>query len=346
MANYDVYIGGQKQTMDLKPDMTLAAMRSQLNLRFDQYQFVYYNEMTEQKMVLNSQGQEGKLTVGKFAIDNNSLLIAKVSDRDPDFFGSRTKEFRDRNMAVRLRLNKADNDAHEGAFEPLMLMDVQPANPDTSDFFGDYVVICEKGSAVQFEIGSWGAAGFGYSIETQRDKIAHALFVCQDEPRFGTVNWTTLRRYQGKQGAVGNTIKIEGLQSNGISKDLKVEYSKITVKTWSVTEYKKTAGGAPLTSDAQPPSARAMLEGGDDDFFGGPPAGDTYVPADSVEPGMPTSGKPSSQKIGTIYDVKPNAAASGHVLGAVTFLVFVFKDKDEANKILNVINSKDPVPFP
>ena len=343
MPSYKLYLDGVAKTVDLDPNATLSDVRKQLNLQFRQYQFVYYNEMIEGQMILNHESQEKQLKLKKFIFEPDMLKMANVSSENPDFFGNRSDFFRDRNMGVRVTRNIEDGGPlGSDDFEPLMLQDVNPANPDSSDFFADNMVICQKGALVQFEISSWGAAGFGFSIKTQRDPIVDGLYCLTSEDSFGKENWITQRRYQGVSGQPGTTIKIESLEERGFSKDLKTEYSKITVKTWNVTSW--TGDGKTHASALTPPSARLGLEEDSGDLFGGDPSGNTYVPAKSVQPAMPTTGKASSQTIGTVDDIQSDG--EGHVIGAVTFLVFVFTDKTQANSVINILNSSQPLPFP
>jgi hypothetical protein len=116
----------------------------------------------------------------------------------------------------------------------------------------------------------------------------------------------------------------------------------VTVKTWRVTSYQ--SDGTPYASSLTPPAPRLGADDDDGGLFGGDPEGNTFVPDQSVEPAVPTGGKVSSQTFGTIYDVQEDGP--GHVIGAVTFFLYVFKDKAAVNEVLNVLNSHEPEPFP
>ncbi len=335
----ELHIDGSAQPLDFGPGAKLSAIREQLGFGFDQYQFVYDNPVVG-KMVLNHQSVEKKKKLEDgFIFDDNIVLMANVSSSHPDLFGNRTDFFRNRNMGVRVARNTVDGGSlGPEDFQPLMLEGVNPANPE-SDVYFDKMVICQKGSLVQFEISSWGAAGYGYSIKTERDPIVNSLYVTYGDS-YDRTAWSTLRRYQDQPGP---TIQIESLESKGYSENLKAEYSKVTVKTWRVTSYSR--GGTTYTSDTPAPQPRlGSDDDGDGGLFGGDPAGDTFVPDGSVESALPTGGSPSSQTFGTIYGVEEDKPP--HVLGAVAFYLFVFKDKAAVNEVLKVINSSDPEPFP
>lgn len=345
---YHLHKDGASSDIYLDPKAKLQDVRNQLKVLFSQYQFVYINPVTNNKTLLHHQKDEQQARLApNFVLPGNIVLLANVSSTNPDYFGHRTSFFRDRNMGVSVSYNTEDGDPLDKndkiRFEPLMLEDVEPANPD-SDVFFENMVICQKGMPVKFGVSSWGAAGFGYSIKTDREPICNWLSVAYSKGQFGSTQWASIRRYQGNAGQPGSTIVIDSLKDKGYNTSLKAEYSKVTVKTWRMTSYRQQPGGEVFASDLAAPSPRLAAEEDGSGMFDGPAEGDVYVSDNSVEAAAPSAGKPSSQTIGTIYDTKEDG--EDHVLGAVTFYLFVFKDKAAVNEVMKIINSKDSVPFP
>ncbi|KUM03783.1 hypothetical protein AWB61_21010 [Chromobacterium sp. F49] len=231
-----------------------------------------------------------------------------------------------------------------------MLTDVQPSNPGSNAFYSR-AVICEKGSIVGFNISSWGAAGFGYNISSDKDTICDGLYNCfGNEPNRKATS--SLLRYQSSK----NTIQIESTQVLGIPTSDIIHYQKVTVKTWRLTKYSKN--GQTYSSDMQAPVITApgqtmarflsgsletqlLAESGRSGFDPGPVGGDTFVPGQSIETGAPSRGPESQQNFGSIYDLREDDRHTT-VLGSVVFYFFVFKDRASADRVINVLNSPNP----
>ena len=217
----------------------------------------------------------------------------------------------------------------------------KPANPD-SDFFADKLVICQKGKPIQFGISSWGAAGYGFSIGTNRDTIVSGLYYLYGPSQYGQVGYTVMRSYEGPAGSNPPQILVESLKDKGINPALKADYSKITIKTWRVTSWNKgsESGSSALTA----PSPRLLLDDADQaDPFAEDPSGDHSIPGKSVEVAAPSAGKPSSQKIGEPASIENDGP--DHVIGSVTFYLYVYRTKEDANLIFNILNSPQATPF-
>jgi len=355
MSQYSVYLSGNKRIVDALPTDYLSVLRNKIGAAADDYNFIYYNGFTEQKTILNDRSVEARKPISSIAFPdpttntNTIVQMALVAGNKTDLFGTQTDWLYNRNAGVRITLNKSDSKAitaNQGKFDPIMLRDVQPTNEQSSAFY-DRVVICEKGSVVNFEISSWGAAGFGYSVSSEKDTICSSLYnTYGDNPNHQS--FSTLRRYQSSN----NSIQIESTASLNIPTQEVVYYQKITVKTWRLTSYKKN--GKTYTSNMEAPAPTApqsmAFQGAslnlksvaaNERFTPGDPSGDIYVPGDSIETGAPSRGPESDQKFGSIQVLKEDDP-NQKVIGAVIFYFFVFKDKESADKVINVLNTPGP----
>ena len=346
MTTYDVYTDGKSKQFSIDPNASLAEAREQISNGGmmgspNQYQFVYYNPMTEQQTIMNQPQQEPKIKVSKVAFapaksgGNQIIKVANVGSARPDLFGTRVDWLYDRHTGVRVNLNMDDvgRPLNAGKFEPLMLSDVQPTNPN-SNFFASNAVICEKGSIISFSISSWGAAGFGFRVQSNKERIVDALYISYgDDPN--RQSYAGASRYQSS----ANTIQVDSTEKLKISKDLIIDYQKITVKTWRMTGYDQ--GGKHYSSNMQAPQLATGAGGG---FDPGPPGGDTYVPGQSIQTGAPHRGPKSNVKFGSISNISQDDP-DNTVLGAVVLYFFVFRDRNAANEVMNILNSPNPTPY-
>lgn len=355
MAQYNVYLSGEKHIIEANSDETLSGLRQKLGVNSDNYCFVYYNSFTEKKTILNDRSLESQKKINQIAFDGNTVIMTVVAGQKTDLFGMRADWMYDRHTGVQIIFNQSDAVArtnNEGKFDPIMLTDIQPSNSSSSAFY-QRAVICEKGSIIQFNISSWGAAGFGYSITSDKETICDSLYMTygNDPNRKGYGN---LYRYEDSN----NTIQIESTKTLNIPTNDVIHYQKITVKTWRVTSYKE--GGHTYSSNMRAPvisapSTRSPMAmpamgiqrlslsqaGG---FNPGQPGGDTYVPGKDIDNGAPGRGPSSGQSFGTISRIKQDDH-NNTVLGAVIFYFFVFKDHEAANRVINVLNAPNPNAF-
>jgi uncharacterized protein YaiE (UPF0345 family) len=361
MTQYAVYLSGQKRVVDASSTETLASLRAKLGSAANDYAFIYFNSFTATKTILTDRSVEARQTVGAVAFPdpatgtNTLVQMTVVTGQKTDLIGTKAEWLFNRNTGVRISLNREDGNAitaNKGKFDPIMLTDVQPTNDQSSAFY-DRVVICEKGSIVTFDISSWGAAGFGYSVSSEKDTICSYLYnTFGDAPN--RQGYSSLRRYKDSN----NSIQIESTATLNIPTDETIYYQKVTVKSWRLTSYKKN--GHTYSSSMQPPqpsaprlmAARSMTPnllavtagasvGG---FDPGAPSGDIYVPGQDIETGAPSRGPESEQKFGSISNIKEDDR-NNTVLGSVVFYFFVFKDHASANKVINVLNAPNPLAF-
>lgn len=355
MTAYTVYLSGQPQTINANATDTLATLRQKLAGDTSTYAFVYYNPFTKKKTILNDRSVEGAQTVGLTAFNGTTIIMTVVSGNKTDLFGTKADWLYDRHLGIRIVKNTADADAaatNQGKFDPVMLTDIQPSN-SSSNVFYQRAVICEKDTVIQFNISSWGAAGYGYSIKSDKDTITDGLYITLGDSPNRQVN-TGLRRYSSSN----NSIQINSTQALNIPTQDVINYQKVTVKSWRVTSYDQ--GGKSYSSNTQAPvitsphhmmpmampgpSFANFATAGSGGFDPGSPGGDTYVPGHDIQTGAPGRGKPSDQKFGSISNIKgddPNTT----VLGAVVFYFFVFKDHAAASQVINVLNAPNPNAF-
>ncbi|MEA5536946.1 hypothetical protein [Crocosphaera sp. XPORK-15E] len=353
MTTYNVYLSGQKKQIDADPNDTLSSLRQKLGNDANDYDFVYYNTFTKKKTILNDRGVESDQTISSATFPGNTLIMTVVQGQKTDLFGMKTDWMYDRHTGVQITLNQNDEVARQqnvGKFAPIMLTDIQPSNSSSSAFY-QRAVICEKDSIIQFNISSWGAAGFGYSITSDKDTICDSLYITYgDQPNHQ--GFGSLWRYEGSN----NTIQIESTQLLNIPTEDVIHYQKVTVKTWRVTSYQQD--GKTFTSNTQAPLITAPLRtrmmtpfDGGTRFFSlaatmggfdpGSPGGNTYVPGKDIETGAPGRGPESGQQFGSISDIQQDDP-NNTVLGAVVFYFFVFKDHEAANRVINVLNAPNP----
>jgi hypothetical protein len=357
---YNIYLSGKKFEIEANSEDTLASLRQKLGDNATNYDFVYYNNFTRKKTILNDRNVESEQTVSSTTFPDNTIIMTVVQGDKTDLFGTKTDWLTNRHAGVQVFLNQSDAVAQQknaGKFAPIMLTDVQPSNDNISgpnnslaNAFYKHVVICEQGSLIGFNISSWGAAGYGYRITTEKDTICDALYNGYGDNPNHQAN-IPLYRYQDSK----NTIQIESTQTLNIPTDDAIYYQKVTVTTWRLTSYEQD--GKTYSSDMQAPTiigpsrtrmiapsggirtfALAATSGG---FDPGPTGGNTYVPGSDIQTASPSRGPESGQNFGTAR-ILTEDDRNNTVLGAIVFYFFVFKDHEAANRVINVLNAPNP----
>jgi len=357
VAQYNVYVSGTNYTIEANPNEKLNSVRQKVKQKVgsetDNYRFVYYDSFTEKKTILGDQGVESKRTLQNLTFPGNTVIMTVVEGKKTDLFGMKTDWLYSQHAGVQIVLNESDAVARQknaGKFQPIMLTDVQASNPLSNAYY-DRVVICEKSSVIQFNISSWGAAGFGYEIRSERETINGGLYVVYGNSpnRQGTV---TSRRYSDSN----NSIQIESAEQLNIPSADVIHYQKITVKTWRITSYSQDGKIFQSNTEAPvieaPPSSRMNFTASEfgmrlsgfqrtGGFEPGEPGGDIYVPGKDIQTGVPGRGPASEQTFGVIGDVIDDYRHN-KFLGAVVFYFFVFQNREAANRVINVLNAPDP----
>lgn len=329
--NCMIYRGVDKKLKDLNEDSKLSTVRSELgDFMQDQDLFTYYDPR-QQKVLMQPKNAESDFPLKSVIGGNNQVTITDPNANKPDLEGDLVQWFTDRNLQVSVKLNTSNDDAkkdNEGKFQPFLLSDVQPiknAADEFADIYFKSAVICEKNSAIAFDMSCWGAAGWGYSIESERVKI-----VPEDSPlyntndgKYGSTKFSWLSRFKKSK----NNIVVDSLGNQSISQQDKMQYSKVTITAWNLEKYKR--GSTTYESDLQPPFRRGEGAKGMKIQHG------VVVPGDGVESGSPEPSGKSHVEFGSINVKKED---KNMILGRVTLYFLVFVDKDAADQMVQQNN--------
>jgi hypothetical protein len=283
---------------------------------------------------------------GMFGPGDQLYLTNIHKDKSPDLMGIGSEWFFDRYMSCRVRLNNVEASAraaNTGKFEPMHITNVRPTSINTPGIYNN-VVVCEKGSVITFDVSSWGAAGFHYSIKPDAgEHIVDGIYNTLGDTPDRTTS-SSIRRYSG----AARQIVVDSTESMMIPSGQWVEYQRVTVQTHRVTSYKRD--GRTYTSNSQPPnsvqSAAALAPSMEqmrrdersETITPRVLARAEVIPGDSITPGTTHPGDNSDQKFGTISNVK----ADSNPLGTIVFYFFVFKSHEDAVKVIGQINAPNP----
>jgi hypothetical protein len=325
-----IFKDGAVTSFTLDPNETLSSVRSKIGVPHATHKFVYLNSVLGIKQLLADQNYESRKRLRDgFIFSPNAVLLANTTASQSDFFGTRVNAFSDRHVSISVLRNKTVSTPGPQDFDPIMLDEVSMANP-SSDMAFDRVVVCQEGSLLQFNMSSWGAAGWGYSISSARDVIADSLYAVYTNSAFGTRSTLAQRRYESNNA----TIRVDALSKSKIPGFRAPEYSKLTFKVWNVHGYSR--GATHFQSNATPPPLNQS-------HFDSEAAGDNLVSGGGA--GKTTAGRASSQQFGGGFG-NIQEDPHGHVLGAVVFYLVVVKDARQVNEMLKIANARDVLPFP
>lgn len=323
------------------------------------YRFIYRTDEKENPQmiwddVIVSINMEKRIPMQDVWGMEHQIVVTNINAQGtekPDLVGYTCKQWLNGLLSVSCKLNNSDHYAKEqnkkiGAYEPMMLYDVISTSKAKPVSYNN-VCICTEGSVVEFNITSWGAAGYEYQICNDAGQvIVESIFQTfnDDRSRFGTYGTLNCRRWQKS----GNTIDIYGSNSVHINNDEKVRYQKLTIKTRNLISYKR--GNELFQSDAKPPVLKAPMSRS---IVSRNPANEIkrqivntvknhvgVVDGDSISTAVPVEGGKSTQTYGSI-----NSTVTGpweEPLGIVEIHFFVFKTKEEAERTLKCLNSINP----
>lgn len=327
--NVTFYKARESRTINVPPGSTLDRVRTSLGsyiapadrfLSFDDIEEKYFNLSLD---------VEKKVTIEKILRRNgeaDKITIAVGGEVSRDFSGIRTSWFTyESTMQMQMKLNQGSAEikaANAGKFEPYMIDQVRSVNRDAVKAY-TRAIICEKGSVIQFNVQSWAAAGFGMQVRTGNSIISEGIFALAGDHLNRPIR-LDVSRYSS---SAAKTIVIDDLPSlaniTGLNTDDVFQFAEVRVKTWLMSGY--TQGGKRYASDATPPLNKS-----------GRSSNTAVVLADLVEPGAPRQGDiVSDVKYSIISDIKQD---EGYVLGDISFLLMVFKDKAAAERTIKVIN--------
>jgi len=373
---YTVYrdsAGGDSTTSQqfkFYPDETLKNVRAELGSYItDDYRFINYqnNKGAYSDMILSINFEDFAPLKKVVGLKNQVYLTNINKTVKTDLVGFNTDWFFDRYMSCQIALNTEDRakPLNQGKMRPLMLTNVKTTNPNIRGFGAmDKVVICEKDSIIQFNLSSWGAAAYGYSIKPEAGTPitdAGDLFICFSGCTPSNYAGTALQQYYSSNSAIDKKmIQVVPTSSMNIGNDKVLQYMKFTVKTWIVTEYttgdgRTIACNQPIpTPQAHEPLGRTanfmMLFETTGNQSGGTPYAQltganqqVVVPGNTITPGSTVPSEQQSSQVfdGPIHDLKMDNSPSG-IIGEVTFYIFVFNSHADAMSVFSGINDIDP----
>lgn len=230
--------------------------------------FLYENPVTELKTVLMPKSAEANVPLSKClwpsapdaGYNNPIIQIVNVAGSNPSFLGTTPEDGWLRSstvFGVSASLNPEFSTQNAGMFEPLMLQNVQSADPNNPVSFTQCIIV-QKGAIINLNISSWGALGFGYCVTSAMgtDIIPEAgLYQVYGNPSnnaSGSQSYTTISRYANGFQPNGDSIQIQSNKALGIAKQYNVEYSTLTFSSWSLNQ--ATIGGTTYNCSTPIPS--------------------------------------------------------------------------------------------
>lgn len=152
-------------------------------------------------------------------------------EEEPDLIGLPAMTFTDQCIECKVSLN---NIFFQGRFKPLMLERVRLAhNESIADY--DKVVVCEKGSAIQFTITVKGHNGFGYSITPSSGiNIVENLYGISNDLKESTAT-VLVQRYQ----KMAKKMIIDSTATQSIPWKKSIRYQRIAVTVWRLDSFEK-----------------------------------------------------------------------------------------------------------
>lgn len=275
---------------------------------------------------------------------SNQLIITNIyAKENPDLIGFNTDCWSDGFLTVNCYLNQHDEDAkinNAKMFEPMMLSNVistQAPEKGSKSIPLNNVCVCCEGSIVDFELMSWGAAGYSFrAYPGAGEKIIEDLYASYDENNYNKCCRTIISRYEKHK----NTIKIVGTDSlKNIVPGAEGSYQKVTFQSRRMTLYyedkkkkhKHANYAEPPSLEIQPNENKGLLNSTIVTASIG------YLPGTSIKPGAPIPEGNSNTVFGTIWDVETDGWDKA--LGTVDVYFFVFRTKADAYKVINVLNS-------
>lgn len=244
-TNCIAYYGTNQKPIPLELSDTLAEVRSSLgNFMPAKAEFCYFSPMA-QETILISESVEKNYELSKIINSGNTFTISDTTKGNQDLEGNLVSQFQNRGLQVGFELNMYNQDAikaNTGKFEPFLLVDVQKivgAGTPKADQLFDYAIICEKGTALNICLTSWGNAGFGMKVYTDAVDIFHNMYLPY-KTNFGTSVYTEINRYSSQ----ASNIMIDSLADYtipSISKNI-ASYSYLKIETWPVNSWSNNTG--------------------------------------------------------------------------------------------------------
>lgn len=327
-----------KSPFNLDPSNQLDKIRSILSSNSwmtSTYRFIYYNPIKKRNETIMDTLDESTMDLASILDSFNQFTITNVNAKKPDLVGTITNWFTDRNLQVNVSFNweSSASEANKGKFAPFLLSNVKSTNPDRPVNFTN-AVICEKGSVIGFNISSWGAAGYGFSIKSDGSVFVESLY-STNKGNYGTITNVGLNRYQDKK----QMIQVDSNADQNIPGVDNVKYSQVRIRSWNMKSYNED--GKTFSSDLKPMQRRSSTKT-DPGGFKVNNNGAT-VPGDGIESGSPHGGGASQTDFGKgISKISQDDPNSATPLGEIILYFLVFKDHATAQQVIQQQNGQNP----
>jgi hypothetical protein len=325
----NIYQDTNQTYQDLDTTSNLSTIRTKLGAFMkSSYLFVYYDER-QGKQLMQPKDNEANYDLSEILGAQNVFTITDPNADKPDLEGILVTWFTSKNLQVAISLNRSNPDAvtaNTGKFQPFMLSKVQTIKDAADDFpnvYYEQALICEKGSAIAFSYSCWGAAGYGFSIGSERSTIISGLYSINNG-NYNTTTFSGLSRYQASK----QNILVDSLANQNIPNVDRLQYSSVTFKAWNLSSYKQD--GTTFTSAGQPPFRKSSDPGGMST------KDSVIIPGSGIESGSPKPGGESHQDWGAPITIK--AEDKNLVLGQMDIYFLVFKTKADAEQMVRQNN--------
>jgi len=254
-------------------------------------------------------------------------LTNTLNDNKPDLMGILTQSYTDRQIDCRIFMNENNESAklaNKNKFKPLMLKHVMSTNKQISADF-DNVFICEKGTAISFDITVVGHNGFAHSIKPDKGgyivnrlyNMVKSLYTNGD----GESVTSTTGRYEDSE----KNIVVDSTEVLDIPTTEAINYQRITVKAWRLDSYVKN-------------NQLRVVSHSKSSFRKKRNAQITIIPGEGIKTATVLPDGYSDDKFVSIMDVKEDTS---DILGQVIIHFFIFKSHDHASKVFGINNLSD-----
>ncbi len=288
----------------------------------------------------------------KLIINNeNELIITNVEAVGrPDLIGFATDYFNNGKLKVTCRLRdymEGDSQKNAGKFQPLMITDLISVREE-DDINYKFVCVCCEDSIVEFPVESFGSIGFAIKAELNNEIIydSGVRFADGEYDQYGKGTVNCIRR----DGKTFDIVVKNLTKDTSMVPGQAIRYQKITIYTQDLLSWHDLDTNKEITADevrAKDRNNARMLRVGRPaaNLMGtGKRAMQTddnshktqiTLPGGSYDPGKIEEG----QEVTFQYGRWCLGKVSESRLGSVNIYMFVFKTREEAEKVIGRYNS-------
>jgi hypothetical protein len=250
----------------------------------------------------------------------SSYTTPAAENQAPEISGRAVKSLRNlgEDFYVKVALNNTDPLAiqdNKGKSNPIMLSAIKRIRENGKPFNEGVIphgVLLDSGSHIEFEIEvkKPGPCGFGFRVNTGKEKIADSLYRIDTEGKNEPLA-TALRRYQGQI----KTIKVDDFKTIGIenaAQSEKSDYMTCQIDGWKIDSFERNGIQYPRLRRES-----AMIKG-------------------AVKGGAIHDGCESESKFKSISDV-----VNGDTLGSLMLKFFVFANPEAKERFYETYKDID-----